>query len=154
MTGVWLAFAFDAVGVPILFPGELGAVPDQETGIARELVRCLRDHLDDQFLTGEVRAGQFHPVHCVGFVELKNDAPRVGAVRGLHGFERGVAGFRDVGPYFVIIGCHGVAALFSGVSHHGVTRQAHSTTLADRVLCPPATCRRRPATGPGQAGRG
>jgi hypothetical protein len=55
------AFAAAAVGVAVFLPGDLGAVPDQETGVAGELIVRLGDHLDDQFLGREVGPGSSTP---------------------------------------------------------------------------------------------
>jgi hypothetical protein len=40
--------------VAVLFASELGPVPDQETGIASELILGLRNHLNDEFLGDEL----------------------------------------------------------------------------------------------------
>lgn len=63
--------AFDAVCVAVAFAGELGPVPDQETGCAGELVHALRDDLDDEFLGDDFTAGSQPFVEGVGFVQTR-----------------------------------------------------------------------------------
>lgn len=76
--GIWranvLSLALDAVRMSVLFAGELGAVPDQETGIADELVLGLGNDLDDEFLGDELPAGRCGLIQCVRFVEFTDDA--------------------------------------------------------------------------------
>src|SRR4029453_19431979 len=76
---VWrrLAFTFNAIGVAVLFAGDLGPVPDQETGVAREFVLRLRDDLDYQLLGDEFPAGDHAIVQGVSLVQLSDDAARV-----------------------------------------------------------------------------
>jgi hypothetical protein len=92
--------------VPALLLGELGPVPDEETGIAGELILFLRDDRDGQLLAGQVRTRELYALGGIGLVELADDAPRIGRVRRTEGLEGSVTRFRNVGAYFVIIGCH------------------------------------------------
>lgn len=58
---IGLALAVSAVRVAVLLPCDLGAVPNQETGVAGKFIFRLRDHLDDQFLGNEFSAGVIEP---------------------------------------------------------------------------------------------
>jgi hypothetical protein len=63
-----LAFAFPAILVALVVPSHLGAVPDQEAGVARELVRGLRDDLDDEFFSDDLAAWNAKSVSIIGCV--------------------------------------------------------------------------------------
>ena len=54
----------------VAFPRQLGAVADQETGVAGEFVRALRNDLYGQFLGDDFSAGGQPFVQCVRFVQL------------------------------------------------------------------------------------
>jgi hypothetical protein len=69
--------------VGVLLAGNLGPVPDQEAGIAGELVVGLWDDLNGQLLGDELAAGDTGAVQAVGLVEFQDDAAGVGCVRGL-----------------------------------------------------------------------
>jgi hypothetical protein len=87
-------------------------VPDQETGIAGELVLSLGDDLDDEFLGDKLPAGGHGLIECVGFVQLTDDAAGIRGTSGLQRLKRPVLGFLNVGTYFVVIGCHLGDSLF------------------------------------------
>lgn len=53
------AFTFGAVLPTAFFTGQLASVVDEEAGHAREFVGLGRHDVYEQFLVGEVRAGQF-----------------------------------------------------------------------------------------------
>jgi hypothetical protein len=63
--------------------------------------------VDDDFFAGEVGTGEFDAVNGVCFVEFQHYAAGIGGVGLLKSGEGGVAGFRDVGFHFVVVGCHG-----------------------------------------------
>jgi hypothetical protein len=109
------AFTVCAVCVGALLPGNLGPVPDQEAGVAGELVLGLRDDLDDQLLGDELAAGDTMPVQAVGFIEFQDDAAGVRCVRRLQCLQGVLLGFLDVGTDFVVIGCHVAGSLFWNV---------------------------------------
>lgn len=71
------AFTFDAVGVAVLFAGDLGPVADKETGPASELIVGLRDDLDDELVGNEV-SWKVNSVDGVSFVHFQNRAAGVG----------------------------------------------------------------------------
>ena len=62
----WLAFTLDAVGVPVLFTGDLGTVPDQETGVTGELVRGLGKYLHDELVGDDFATGRQPFIEGVG----------------------------------------------------------------------------------------
>jgi hypothetical protein len=100
----------------IAFPRQLGPVPDEETGIAGELVRSLGNHLNDE-LIGDDFAARCQPfVEGVGFVQLGDDAAGIRGVRGLQILQGTILGFLDVGTDFVVVGCHGGASSFCRLS--------------------------------------
>jgi hypothetical protein len=109
------AFTVGAVGVAVLLSGDLGAVPDQEAGVAGELVLGLRDDLDGQLLGDELAARDAGAVQAVGLVEFLDDAAGVGGVRGLQCLQGVLLGFLEVGADFVVIGCPVAGSLLSGV---------------------------------------
>lgn len=85
-----LAFAFNAVGMAAAFASELGPVPDQETGVASELVFGLGDDLNDEFLGDKLSPRGNALIQCIGFVEVTGDAAGVRGVCRLHGLQRAV----------------------------------------------------------------
>src|SRR3954447_18139113 len=101
-----LALALDAIRVSILFARELGPVPDQETGIAGELVLGLGNDLNDQFLGDKLTARGHCIIQRIGLVQLTDHAAGIWCVSGLQGLQRTVLRFLDVGTDFVVIGCH------------------------------------------------
>jgi hypothetical protein len=64
----------------VLLAGELGAVPDEEAGVAREFVILFRDDVDDEFFGDEFAAGDTDAVHVVGLVQVADDAAGVRGV--------------------------------------------------------------------------
>jgi hypothetical protein len=71
--------------VAVLFPRELGPAPDQETGVAGELILSLGNDLNDEFLGDKLSAGGDGVIQCVGFVQLTDDAA---GIRGVGGLQR------------------------------------------------------------------
>ena len=99
------AFAFDAVGVSVLFAGYLGAVPDQETGVAGEFVLLLGNDMHREFLGDKLASRDDAFIHQIGFVKVFDDAACVRGAGGLQRFQGAVLGLLDVWSYFVVIGC-------------------------------------------------
>lgn len=99
------ALTFDAVGMTVLFAGDLGPVPDQEAGKAGEFVVGLRNDLDDQLLGDELASGALL-VKTVCLIEFKDHASGVRRVRGLKDLQGAFLGFFDVGTNLVIVSCH------------------------------------------------
>lgn len=91
------AFGLNAVGLAVVFTGELGTVPDQEAGCAGELVLALRDDLDDEFLRDDFPAGRQAFVEGVGFVQLGDNAAGIRGAGGLQCLQGTVLGFLDIG---------------------------------------------------------
>ena len=98
-----LPFAFGAVGVAVVFACELGPVPDKETGIAGELVRGLRNDLDDEFLGDDFAPGGQALIECISLVQFSDDAAGIRGIRGLQCLQGTVLGFLDVGTALVLI---------------------------------------------------
>jgi hypothetical protein len=73
--------------VAVLFTGNLGAVTDEETRIARELVFLLGNDGDDEFFGHEFAAWNIVPFEGIGFVQLPNDAAGIRSVGGLQGLK-------------------------------------------------------------------
>lgn len=101
-----LAFALGAVRMSVTFTGQLGPVPDQEAGVAGELVRSLGYDLDDELFRDDLSARGEAFVKGVGLVKFGDDTARVRGILGFQGFQRAVLGFLDVGADFIVIGCH------------------------------------------------
>lgn len=72
------AFTFGAVLPTAFFTGQLASVVDEEAGHAREFVGLGRHDAYEQFLVGEVRAGQFKGFGEVCLVQV-NDCAACGA---------------------------------------------------------------------------
>lgn len=72
------AFTFGAVLPTAFFTGQLSSVVDEEAGHAREFVGLDRHDVYEQFLVGEVRAGQFEGFGEVCLVQF-NDCAACGA---------------------------------------------------------------------------
>jgi hypothetical protein len=64
--------------VSVFLAHHLGAVADQEAGIAGELVATLGDHLDDKLFGDELATGS-ETVENVGLVEFLNNRLGIGA---------------------------------------------------------------------------
>jgi len=101
-----LSLAFTAVRVAVAFAGELGPVPDEETGVAGELVRGLGDDLNDELLGDDLSPGSQALIEGIRFVEFGDDAAGIGGIRRLQGLQGAVLGFLNIGTDFVVIGCH------------------------------------------------
>jgi hypothetical protein len=86
----------------------LRPVPDEETGIAGELVRGLGNHLHDELVRDDFATRCQPFIEGIGFVQLGDDAAGIRSVRRLQILQRTVLGFLDVGTDFVIVGCHRV----------------------------------------------
>ena len=75
-----LAFALGAVAVAVFLAGNLGPVPDQETGVAGELILSLRDDLDYELLSDEFAARDAGAVQPVSLVQLLHNTAGVGSI--------------------------------------------------------------------------
>ncbi len=85
--------------------GPVGPVPDQEAGIAGELVLALGNDLNDELLGDNFSPGGQALIQYIGFVQFSHDAAGIRGVRRLQCLQRTVLGFLDVGTEFVIVGC-------------------------------------------------
>jgi len=101
-----LTLALDAVQVAIAFTCKLRPVPDEETRIARELVRGLRNDLNDELLGDDLSPGGQALIEGIRFIQFSNDAAGIRGIRRLQCLEGTVLGFLNVGTDFVLIGCH------------------------------------------------
>jgi hypothetical protein len=106
LKGTVLSLALDAVCVSVAFTSELGPVPNQETGVAGELVFRLRNYLDDQLFGDKFSAWREALIEGISFVEFVDDAAGIRGGGGLQSLQGAVLGFLDVGTDFVIVGCH------------------------------------------------
>lgn len=77
---VFLALALGAVAVPILLAGNLRPVADKEAGVAGKLVISLRNDLYNELLGDEFATGDAGAVEPVSFIQLKDNAARVGSI--------------------------------------------------------------------------
>ncbi|GGI01839.1 hypothetical protein GCM10007170_42200 [Arthrobacter liuii] len=75
------AFALYAVRLAVLLARELGPALDQKTGSAGELVRALRDDVDDELFGDYFTAGSEPFIEGVGFVQLGDDAAGLSPTR-------------------------------------------------------------------------
>lgn len=101
-----LPFAFDAVRVAVAYAGELGPVRDKKTGIASELIRGLRNDLNNELLGDDLATRGQALIERVGLLQFSDDAAGIRGIRGLQCLQGTVLGFLDVGTDFVVIGCH------------------------------------------------
>ncbi len=108
---VVLAFAVSAVGDAILFAGNLRTMADQEARVAGELVTCLRNDLNDEFLGDDFATGAIG-VKAIGLIEFQHYALGGRGAGGLESLEGLLLVFFDVCPEFVVIGCHLFICLF------------------------------------------
>ena len=94
--------------LPPLSERQPAAVLDQETHRAGELVGLLRDHLDGQFLAGQVGAGQFETLRGVALVDVDDGRLRLVPARlqFLEGILGRLLGLVPAGC--VVIGSHGL----------------------------------------------
>ena len=106
-------------------------MPNQETGIAGELVLALRNHLNDQLLGDVFSAGRKSLTDGISFVQLSYDAARIRGVRGLQCLQGPVLGLLDCGTDFVVIGCH-LDALLSPALRMVIT----NASLQHTSVCP------------------
>jgi hypothetical protein len=81
------AFALYAVRVTVLFAGNLGAVTDEETGVAGELVFLLGNDRNDEFLGHEFAAWYLVAFKCIGLVQLTYNTASVRSVGRLKGLK-------------------------------------------------------------------
>jgi hypothetical protein len=84
---------------------DLAAVLDQEAAGTRELVGLAREHPDREFLTGEVRSGQFVSVGGLGLV-LVHGRGRGLVAAALELLDRVLGGVVVGLPRRVVISCH------------------------------------------------
>jgi hypothetical protein len=92
--------------VAIGFPYELRTMPDEETGVAGELVRSLRNNLNDELLSDDLSPRSQALIEGIRFVEFGDDAAGIGSIRRLQDFQGAVLGFLNIGTDFVVISCH------------------------------------------------
>jgi hypothetical protein len=83
-----------------------------ETGKASELIRALRDDLDDELVGNDFPARRQSFIEGISFVQLGDDATGVRGVGRLQILKGTVLGFFDVGADFIIIACHRNLLLF------------------------------------------
>jgi hypothetical protein len=81
-------------------------MPDEETGVAGELVSSLRNNLNDELLSDDLSPGSEAFIEGIRFVEFGDDAAGIGSIRRLQGFQGAVLGFLNIGTDFVVISCH------------------------------------------------
>lgn len=81
------AFALYAVRVTVLFTGNLGAVTDEETGVAGELVFLLGNDRNDEFLGHEFAAWYLVAFKSIGFVQLPYNAAGIRSIGRLQGLK-------------------------------------------------------------------
>ena len=103
--------AVDADERAAVLPSQTAAVVDEEAAAAGEFVSLLGDHTNGELFSGEISAGQFERLGCVGLVDV--DRRRLGfAATSLQLFERiliQVFGLRT--PWRVVISSHCVPYL-------------------------------------------
>lgn len=88
------------------FACELRPVPDEETGIAGELVRGLRDDLNYKLLSDDLSPRSQALIEGIRFVEFGDDAAGIGGIRRLQSLQGAVLRFLNIGTDFVVISCH------------------------------------------------